>query len=548
MFRYHLALACLLVAGTAQIVSAQQPFLKDLPVTQVKEPSIADAQALAAKIDQLLDRRMADAKVVPAPLANDSEFLRRVYLDLAGRIPSVAETRAFLNDKQPDRRGRVIDRLLNGPRYVNHFAVIYRTLLIPGANSNFFVRIQQDGLEKWVKKQLSENAGYDRIARDLLSGSVGSGDDFGELFGGEASTSAFFAAKEYKPENLAASAARVFLGVRIECAQCHKHPFADWNREQFWSMAAFFAGVQGKRQGDILVADKENPYKRDIVMPGASEKVVQARFLDGSKPNWETGATTRATFAEWVTSPNNAFFARTAVNRTWAYFFGTGLVEPIDEMIGADIPNPHPELLDLLAREFAEKQFNLKYLFRAITLTQAYQRTSAFPKGETTKPDPTLFTRMPLKGMSPEQLFDSLATATGFRDTGESSPLGEVLGIGKASPRSQFVTKFTNLSDRATMAQTSILQALTLMNGKVTADATSLERSETLAALLDAPFLSTADRVETLYLAAFSRRPSGKELDRAVRFIGERNANGYAEAVADVFWALLNSSEFVLNH
>ena len=434
--------------------------------------------------------------------------------------------------------------------------MIYRNLLIPEASNNFFVRLQQDGFDAWLKKQLNANVGYDRLVRELLTESIGSANDFGDIFGGEASVSAFYSAKEYKPESLAAGAARVFLGVRVECAQCHNHPFADWEREQFWNLAAFFSGVKGKLQNDIIVPEKENPYKKEIAIPG-TEKVVQARFLDGTKPNWDSGATSRATFADWVTAPTNPFFARATVNRTWAYFLGTGLIEPIDEMIGTSSVASHPELLDLLAREFIEKQFDMKYLFRSIMLTQAYNRTSAGPHGDNTKPDPTMFARMPLKGLIPEQLFDSLAMATGYRDSGESSPFAELIGGGKVSARTQFLAKFGNQTERATMAQTSILQALSLMNGKVTADATSLERSETLAALIDAPFLTTAERVESLYMAAYSRPPSARELDRATRFVNEalRDARdeaarttAYGHAVADLFWALLNHSEFVLNH
>jgi hypothetical protein len=199
----------------------------------------------------------------------------------------------------------------------------------------------------------------------------------------------------------------------------------------------------------------------------------------------------------------------------------------------------------------------MKFLIRALTATQAYQRTSAGK--DRAQGEPTLFARMPLRGLTAEQMFDSVAMATGYRDTGGGDDLFSQLAGGKRSARADFLTKFANQSDRPTRAQTTILQALSLMNGQVTADATSLERSETLGALLDAPFLSTAERVETLYLAALARRPSTKELARAVRFVEDavRDAKGrteearraaYGNAVADVFWAVLNGSEFSLNH
>jgi hypothetical protein len=513
------------------------------------------AAKLAGEIDRQLARRWVEAKVEPAPRSSDAEFLRRVYLDLAGRIPSVAETRSFLADVQADRRQRLIERLLASPRYAVHFAAVYRTLLIPEAGNNFLVRFQQGNFEDWLKQRLASNAGYDDLARRILTAKIDPGAGFGGLgFGGEPSPLAFYSAKEYKPENLAAGAARVFLGVRVECAQCHNHPFADWKREQFWSFAAFFSGIESQQAGDVIVPKQDVTDKKELTVPG-TQTVVQARFLDGSQPKLGKSVATRGVLADWLVSGSNPYFARAAVNRTWAYFFGTGLVEPVDEMIGSGTTSSHPDLLNLLAREFAAHHFDLKYLIRAVTLSEAYQRTSAgTDQGQGA---PALFARMPLRGLTPEQLFDSLALATGIRD-GLDAKEGLLESLtGKPSLRAQMLTKFANTSERATLAQTSILQALTLMNGKLVADATSLERSETLAALLDAPFLDTADRIETLYLAALSRPPTARERDRMLAFVNEsmraakddrERTTAYGHAVADVFWALLNSSEFSLNH
>src|SRR5262245_43739222 len=163
------------------------------------EPSKGDVQALAAKIDRHLADRWAEAKVEPAPLADDAEFLRRVYLDLAGRIPSVAEARTFLEDRRPDKRARLVEQLLAGPRYVAHFTNLWRALLIPEAGNNFQVRLQQGGFESWLKEQVARNAGYDELARNLLTSKLGGGFPFGF---GEASPATFYLAKEFKPENL----------------------------------------------------------------------------------------------------------------------------------------------------------------------------------------------------------------------------------------------------------------------------------------------------------------------------------------------------------
>jgi hypothetical protein len=503
----------------------------------------ADAQSLAGKIDQHIAQRWRDTGTEPAPRASDAEFLRRVYLDLAGRIPSVEETRTFLRDSREDKRTRLVEQLLGGSRYVAHFTNVWRMLLLPEAGNNFQVRLQQGRFESWLKEMLARNAAYDEMAFALLTLPLEGGSEFDVLIGDGAPTPlAYYAAKEFKPENLAASTARTFLGINVECAQCHDHPNASWKREQFWSYAAFFTGVKSKRTMDLVLPQQEEVGKRDIKMPG-SARVLQARFLDGGKPKWRDKISSRTTLAEWMTAPNNPYFARAAVNRLWAYFFGAGLIDPVEEMVGGDRAASHPELLDLLAQEFAAHQFDTKFLIRALTASQAYQLTSARASNSTE--DRTLFARMSLRGLTAEQLFDSAAMATGYRDSGGGDDFFSGIFGGNRSARSEFLTRFGNRPERSTETQTSILQALSLMNGKLIAAATSLEHSETLAAVVEAPFLTTEERIETLYLAALARKPNAKELSRALQFV-RKGSN--KEALADVFWALLNSPEFIVNH
>jgi hypothetical protein len=512
---------------------------------------------LAEKIDQLVAKKWAEAKAQPAPRADDAEFMRRVYLDLAGRVPTVAEARAFLEDSATEKRANLVEHLLSGPRYVTHFTNVWRALLIPEAGNNFQVRLQQQNFEEWLKKQVARNAGYDSLVRDLLTVKVGQDGGGLNVSGlvGSVGPLPYYIAKEFKPENLAASTARVFLGISVECAQCHNHPFAEWKREQFWSFAAFYSGIESNRVMDFLVPGKDDKAKHEIAIPGTTQ-TVSARYLDGAEPNWAENKTARVTLADWITSPSNPYFARATVNRAWAYFFGAGLVEPLDEMAGTSSNASHPELLDLLAREFADHQFDLKFLFRSLTATQAYQLTSAAAHKSQNEQAP--FAHMPLRGLTAEQIFDSIASATGYRDSGNGDDLISGLLGGNRSARSEFLTKFTR-SERAVEAQTSILQALTLMNGKVVADATSLNRSETLGAILDAPFLSTPERIETLYLATLSRKPAAKEIERATKFIDHAQMSAssndevakqtaYSNALADLFWALLNNPEFILNH
>jgi hypothetical protein len=511
-----------------------------------------DAAALAATIDRHLTAAWKANKVQPSPSASDAEFLRRIYLDLAGRIPSVAEARAFDDDTRPDKRRRLIEQLLEGPRYVTHFTNVWRALLLPETMNNFQTSFLAPGFEAWLRDKLQKNTPYDAMVRELLTLPMdGQGRNYYGGPNGATTPIAFYLAKDLKPENVAAAVSRLFLGVKIECAQCHNHPFAEWRREQFWSFAAFFAGLQRQGNGDFVGVGRELADRRELPLPG-SERIVQAVFLDGIQPKWKSNTSTRATLAEWMTRKDNPYFARAAVNRLWGYFFGRGIIDPVDEMAGGEHEASHPELLDELAQQFAEHNFDLKFLIRALTASRAYQLSSLAT--HKSQDDPRRLGRMPLRGLSAEQLFDSIAQATGYREEMNADPRSF---FGNRGVRGRFLSQFANSSDKPTEVQTSILQALSMMNGQLTAAATDLERSETLAALLDAPFMDTAERIETICLATLSRKPTPRELASMVHYVqksgpaGDAQANkdnNYPRALADVFWVLLNSGEFFLNH
>jgi hypothetical protein len=519
----------------------------------------AGSPELAKKIDHHIAKGLQAAKVAPAAPADDAAFLRRIYLDLAGRIPSLSEARQFLADKKADRRQRLIDELLSRPVYASHFTNVWRAAWMPEAGGSIQNLLLTAGFERWLRTQLQADTRYDVMVRNLLTMPIAdkaSGLFEVELFtdqgGGTPTPIAFYMAKDNKPEELAAATARLFLGAKVECAQCHNHPFADWKRDEFWSFAAFFAGIKAQRREEFSIPNGETIDKRDIAVPGSDSKVIAARFLDGKSPEFKSGTSSRVTLAAWMTAPNNPYFARAAVNRMWAYFFGAGLIDPIDEMIGTDIKASHPELLDELARAFAANNFDMKFLIRAITNSQTYQRTSAGVNQK--QGGAQLFARMPLRGLRPEQLFDSVAQATGYQE-GKTGGLAQFF-VGKNSPRDDFLTRFTNGGEKLTDAQVSILQALAMMNGKLIADATSVQKSETLAGVVDAPFLDTAGRIEVLFLATLSRQPRPDESKRFVAYVDQGGVarsstvtpEQYNRALADVFWVLLNSSEFMFNH
>lgn len=501
-----------------------------------------DVRALAQTIDRHVEQKWAEEKVEPAPRAGDAEFLRRVYLDLVGKIPTVAEVRTFLDDPAPDKRERVVDRLLKSPAHVGHFTRFWKDLVVPEADTDFQVRFTAVELEAWLRRQIADNTGYDKVVRTIVSLPMESnGKRSFNVFETRKDPvpSGFFFAKGAKPENLAAATARTFLGIRIECAQCHDHPFARWKREEFWGLAAFFGGLEKTGNDENFGPIRELADRREVAIPG-SEKVVQARFLGGDEPQWKYKVPARQTLAEWMTAADNPFFARATVNRYWAHFFGVGLVDPVDDM--DDKTPSHPELLDELAREFARHGFDTKYLIRAMTSSRAYQLSS---EGSSSASDPQLFSRMNTKGLTPQQLFDSVARATGL----ENSNVGGNPFFDPNTKRAEFLQKFTRRDEKPIEAQTSILQALALMNGKLVSEVTDADKGALLGAVADAPFLDTKGRVETVFLATVSRLPNADESARMVEYIeGGGPAKDPKKALADVFWALLNSGEFLFNH
>lgn len=484
--------------------------------------TVREAKALADTIDRLVAAQWKERGIKPAAPADDDEFLRRVYLDVVGRIPRVSEVLDFKDREVALPRETWINKeLLESPDYVNHFAATWRNLIVPADNGQIGNGLAQP-VEAWLRQKFKENARYDQMARELLAGPVAQNQV----------AATYFQANQLKPEVVAATTSRLFLGVKLECAQCHNHPFAKWTRDQFWEFAAFFSGV--------AQAGADRADSHDIMIPGLG-RTVQARFLDGTPPKWPAGFATREVLADWMLRADNRYFARAAVNRFWAHFFGTGLVEPVDD-IGEQNPPSHPELFDELARQFAAHGFDVKYLVRAITFSKTYQLSSAVSDASH-REDDRHFARMAFKGLTGEQLYDSLLAAM---DAPPERPSGQPMES-PASRRAEFLARFAG-QEKRTEHQTSILQALSLMNGQLISEATVPAKCRTLAKFLNEP-LDTAQRVEALYLVTLGRKPRADESARFVKYV---DAGGPKKdpraALGDVFWALLNNAEFCLNH
>ena len=480
-------------------------------------PPVLDAAALSARIDEIIGARLAKDKVPPAPAADDAEFFRRLSLDLNGRIPTLAQLADFLDDTRPDKRRLWTDELIDGPDnaplYVRHFTHFWRRQLLAQTAA------QGDGvvapLESWLGKQVKANTPYDRLVRGVLTDPEAVG---------------FFLANENRPEDLAGRTSRLFLGVKLECAQCHDdRSGGSWKRTQFWEYAAFFAGL-GPDQGTsgVVVAPREQKAGLPRIRVGGSAAWVEARFLDGGQPDGRRDVRPRQALAEWIARGDNPWFARAAVNRLWHYFFGLGLIDPVDGLGAADNTPSHPELLGELVRQFVAHDFDLKYLIRAIAGSQTYQRSSRQTRPR--QAEPRLFARAASRALTPEQLYDSLVLATGYRP----DPLRAAT----------FLAPFDDPNSQPVDYQASIQQALMMMNGKLTEEATDPAKGAAVAAVI-ASRRPLARRIEELYLVTLSRKPRAEETRRLLDYASSRDSK---QAHRDILWSLLNSTEFVLNH
>lgn len=482
-------------------------------------------RALTARIDRALESQWKAQGVVPVGTAADAEFFRRISLDLGGCVPSAADVRAFLADHSPDKRERWVDRLLDGPRYVRHQTHLWRDLLLPPANGPQVSRWRVE-LEDWLRERIRKDVRYDRMVRELLTSPLAGQTTGTADVPGAPTALSFYRTADYKPETLGANTARVFLGISLECAQCHNHPFAPLTKRDFAGFAAFFAGIQPTRlQAGRVVAVAEDLSRRSFALSGG--EAVPARFLDGTDPRWAEEASGRSVLADWVTSPANPYFARHAVDRIWEQLFGAPLA--------ADEASPFKGLRDDLARVFVEEGYDTKQIVRALVASRAYQLTSASSGAESSQ-QARLFGRMRVRGLSADQLFDSIVRVGRLPESAETAL------------RTEFLDRFNQPGEKAADRQTSILQTLTLMNGPLLATATHHERGRLLAAVIAAPWLDAGGQVDALYLETLSRSPTAAERARFAQHVKNAAASDRDQALADVLWALLNSSEFLFNH
>ncbi|TWU02297.1 DUF1549 domain-containing protein [Stieleria varia] len=495
--------------------------------TQRVEAVGNEIDAAAKRIDEILESRWQQDSIIPADTASDAEFCRRVFLDITGVAPPVSQLREFLDSHDPNKRVELIDTLLRSPKHASHMASRWIDILLPNDNQ---VAVRPDenvaALHRWLQEQFLVNKPYDHLVGGFLTAG-GAGNEGPAIF---------YTSHELKPERIASATSRIFMGIQLQCAQCHDHPLGQWTQEDFWQYAAFFGQLQqrdSRMGGGMVVEDRSGG---EVTFP-ETERVMLPRY-PGVKtlPEDDPSENRRRQLTIWMASRDNPFFARAAANRVWGHLFGRGLVDPVDDM---DVDNPasHPELLQYLADFLIEQRFDLRDLYAAIGRTKAYGRTSAAPMGEI--PPPDSFAIMNVKTLTPAQYFDSMQQNV-FR---RSVVIASDLSSPDRGQRQQFISRMEATEASPRDYPHGVVQALGLLNGPEVTQATQ-PASGALLLAMQAPFFTEAQRIETLFLAVLSRRPTDAEAKRFAEYLSSsKDSESREAALGDLLWVLLNTAE-----
>ena len=530
-------------AGLPTLSQRQQNVDPLLPGDRQHEPA-----EVATAIDRHIGDFLDSAGLQPAPIADDEEFLRRVYLNLTGRLPTADGAVEFLDNTEPDRRAKLIDVLLTTAEFGEQFGRTWRDWVCPPElpsddNGGAQPYKQARDFGSWLGKKFTAGDSWDSITREILTvqGEIKNNPQviFFGLVGQGGKTTA---------DGSSRAVASLFMGVQLQCARCHDDPYRDWSQQEHWGLAAFF----GRSQGDfkkIEIGKGPSKTPGEIAIPGSAFKnqgtAVQAAFLRSDAFETKDADDLRKPFVDWLVAKDNPWFARSFVNRLWFYLCSRGIVNPVDDMRDLNPPS-HPGLLKLLANEFVASGFNIQHLFRCVCNSQTYQRASRVETGtdsQTRDALTTAFGRMPLRLMSADVLYDSLVQAYGdpkldLRTSSKDSTVGMAAPVGDTWL--EFQRRFGTNEEDATDFTHGIAQMLTMINHpRLLAGSNALNefRKKT-------PDVTSEQTIEWLYLSTLSRRPDNNEAAEAVKYVSE--AADSANAFAGVLWMLVNRSEFIL--
>jgi hypothetical protein len=518
------------------------------------------------KIDALIEKGWKDYELAPSEREDDWKWCRRAYLDILGRIPSFQEMEAFAKDREKDRRTKLVQTLLYDDKYTEEYAANWSTIwtnILIGRNGGMEDRslTNREGMEKYLRDSFARNKPYNQMVYELIT-ATGASKPGADNFNGAVNYLAM-KVNEEDATQATSSVSRIFLGLQVQCTQCHDHPFNEWKQRKFWELNAFFRQsrslrrfVKGTNDVEFIELTNEdfpgeggNPEEAEIFYELRNSVVRTAFpvFVDGTAvghSGYLSEIDRRTALGKLVVA--SPYMDKAIVNRMFSYFLGYGFTRPIDDL-GPHNPPTHPELLDQLAKDFRQSSYNLKSLIEWIVLSKPYQLSSTVTKAnESDDPnigEPPRFSHFYARQMSAEQLYQSLVIAT---QVNRNESL-ERQQANRNQWLQQFVVAFgTDEGDETTTFNGSIPQALMMFNGDLMRDAVSIEPGSWLRQISDnkAPI---AQKVNYLFAAGLARRAKPNELNIAKGLLIERKGNE-AEMFQDLWWSILNSNEFILIH
>ncbi len=491
------------------------------------------AEPEANYVDALVANKLKKIRVAPSELCTDEVFLRRVYLDIVGLLPTVDEYQTFMASTDPEKRSKLIDELLERKEFSEIWVNKWAELL--QVKSSQQVSYKAMFLYyNWLVEKLSKDTPMDQMVKELLGASGGTFKNPATNF--------------YQATNdrllMAENVAQVFMGMRVQCAQCHNHPFDRWTQDDYYSFVAFFSQI-GRKQGE--------DYREQIVFnSGGGEvnhpvggRVMPPKFLGGAVPDVK-GKDRRVVLAEWLASPENPWFATSFANRVWAHFFGIGIVDPVDDFRVSN-PASNPELLQELGKRFTDSNYNLKQLVRDICNSRTYQRSTQ--RNASNELDERNFAHANLRRIKAENLLDIISQVTETKDKFPGLPLGaRAVQIANGATSTYFLTTFGRATRETVCScevkmEPTLSQALHLLNGDTVNN--KIQQGGVVKQLVQTKKFPE-ERIVELYLRCFSRMPTQEELDKLTPLLAP--GTNQEQALSDIYWALLNSREFLFNH
>ncbi len=493
-------------------------------------------------VDRHVFAKLKMLSIQPSDLCTDQEFLRRVYMDVCGILPTADETRAFLASKEPDRRAKLIDRLLERREYADFWTLKWSDVLRSSRKT-----IQVKGtrvFQKWVRGHIERNTPVNRMVSELLTAS-------GSTF---ANPPANYYRIARDPTSLAETTAQLFFGIRMQCAKCHNHPFERWTQDDYYSFAAFFARVKQRKdptQGPVVAKGENAEYiyverAGEVIQPRTG-KAISPKFMGGAVPIVPPGKDRRAVLANWLTAGDNPFFAKSVVNRLWYHLLGRGIVDPVDDFRDSN-PSANDDLLDALAQDFVKHNFDARHLIRTILNSRTYQLGAQ--SNEFNKDDNKYFSRAVTKLHTAEQLFDAITQVTEVPEKFAGLPLGtRATQLPDGEVNHPFLKTFGQPARELACecereGDSNLAQALQLINGPFVND--RMRNASNRIGKLLAKKLNDRELLDELYLATLTRLPEPPEIQAFMAHVSA--ASDRRKAWEDVHWTLINAKEFLFRH